>query len=60
MESNMRDQELTLWTTYPNVFFIATHTENENKVLGIIGCKKISNTTTELARLVVVPDARYL
>ena len=60
MENDMGDQKLAFWTTYPNIFFVATHTANENKVLGIVGCKKISNTTTELNRLVVVPEARYL
>ena len=54
----MGDRQLKLWTTYPNRFFVATPIANDKVVLGIVGCKRISDTTTELARLVVVPTAR--
>ena len=55
----MKDRELTYWTTDPNVFYIAVHESNEKKVLGIVGCKKTSDITVELARLTVIPEARY-
>ena len=58
MERDMGDRQLKPWTTYPNIFFVATPIENDKLILGIVGCKKISDTTTELARLVVAPNAR--
>ena len=58
MHTDMSDPELRFWCTYPNAFFIATVLENDKVVLGCIGCKRISETTMELNRLVVVPEAR--
>lgn len=55
----MNDETLAFCTTYPNAFFIATDVINDDKVLGMIGCEKITDSTFELTRLTVLPDARY-
>ena len=58
MEGDMGESDLKFWTTHPNAFFVATSIDNDDVILGIIGCKKISDRTTELNRLVIVPSAR--
>ena len=58
MEGDMKDPELNFWCTYPNTFLVATSLENDNVVLGFVGCKKVSETTMELNRLTVLPEAR--
>ena len=66
MGKDFKDPNLTFWTTEPNAFFVATHSSNENKILGFVACsnarlfnEKSTNTTLEFGRLTVVPDARY-
>ena len=59
-DSDLKDIDLIAWTRYPNAFFVATSFENDSRVLGIIGCRKIADTTIEFARLTVAPEARYL
>jgi hypothetical protein len=59
MGTDLKDPTLISWTTYPNAFFIATFASNQKRVLGFVACKTASDTTVELARLTVVPEARY-
>ena len=55
----MKDETLEYCTTFPNAFFVATDEINDDKILGIIGCEKVNDTTFELTRLTVLPEARY-
>ena len=58
MKSDMGDPELSFWMSEPNMFYIATPTSDENRIFGLVGCSKISDTVAELFRLTVVPEAR--
>ena len=59
LSNDLKDPGLVKWTTYPNVFFVATVDSNQKKVLGFVACKRVSEMAVELARLTVIPDARY-
>ena len=58
MKSDMGDPELSFWMREPNMFYIATPTSDENRIFGLVGCSKISDTVAELFRLTVIPEAR--
>ena len=58
MKSDMGDPELSFWMREPNMFYIATPTSDENRIFGLVGCSKISDSVAELFRLTVVPEAR--
>ena len=67
MGNDFKDPKLSFWATTPNAFYVATHSSNENRILGFIACsnvrffnEKSSNTTLEFGRLTVAPDARYI
>ena len=60
----MSDRNLEFWTTSPNVFLVATTTNNlpnmPGKIVGIIAYKKIGPNTAELSRLTVDMDYRRM
>ena len=58
MKSDMGDPELSFWMSEPNMFYIATPASDENRIFGLVGCSKISDTVAELFRLTVIPEAR--
>ena len=59
METDMVERTLKSCTSFPNAFFIATDSIHDDKVLGIVGCKQLTDSTCERTRLTVVPEARY-
>ena len=64
LRTDMSDRNLEFWTTSPNVFLVATTTNNlsnmPGKIVGIIAYKKIGPNTAELSRLTVDMDYRRM
>lgn len=56
----MKDPELKYWTSPPNGFLVATTNYNDEKVVGCISYKSLSESTLELNRLSVNRDHRGL
>jgi ribosomal protein S18 acetylase RimI-like enzyme len=59
LETDMKDPELTYWTSSPNCLLVVSD-EERSRILGMISMQKRDEETAELNRLVVRPEARGL